>query len=230
MAIIYRGSGAESVGVNTTSLSPGLPFGTSPGDVLVLQAQNFGGTNARSPSIGGSWNSYLITNGTSYHLLAWKYASPNEDTPVVTWTGTGATDDTQVSRVHGFYATGKNRMLFAASGSASTNTSAHDIGPISELSVPIPGSLVVVSAGKSNDFSGSGSLANFTQAELTNSTAGNDAGMTLMYRTDAPSGLTGNLTVSDTGASSPGVGLGMMLCFVEIKKRKDFSLLFQLFR
>jgi hypothetical protein len=218
MAIVFRAAGTASNGNNATSLTPGLPSGTTSGDLLIVQAQSFGGTDSRVPSVGSDWTSYQWNNGTSRHLLAWKFARTGESAPTITWTGTGATNDTMVSRVHGFYtdSSGK-RLVLAVVGDNSTNASADNIGPISGITVPTGGGLVVISAGKSNDFNGQGALTNYTQAALTESTTGNDAGMTLMYRLAAPAGATGNLTVQDDGSTaSNGVGLGKMLCFQEV--------------
>lgn len=216
MAFVFRAAGTSAVGSNVTSLTPGLPAGTAAGDLLVIQFQNFGGTNSRVPSVDGTWDSYVWTNGTANHLVAWKIAGASESAPTVTLTGTGSASDTQLARVHGFNSDASLAITLAVAGTNSTNSSADNIGPITGVTVPTGGGLNLITAGKTNDFNGQGSLTNYTQAALTESTTGNDAGMTLMYRLDTPAGATGNLTVTDNGGTaSAGLGFGKMLTFVE---------------
>ena len=216
MAFVFRGSGTSAVGNNVTSLTPALPTGTVAGDLLVIQFQNFGGTGARVPSVPGTWTSYVWVNGTAQHLVGWKIAGAGETAPTVTLTGTGVANDTQLARVHGFYSGSSLLIALAVAGVNSTNASADNIGPITGVTVPAGGGINIITAGKTNDFNGNGSLTNYTQAALTESTTGNDAGMTLMYRLATPAGATGNLTVTDDGATaSAGLGFGKMLAFVE---------------
>jgi len=216
VAFVFRAAGTSAVGNNVTSLTPGLPAGTVAGDLLIVQFQSFGGTGSRTPSVPGTWTSYVWTNGTAQHLVGWKIAGAGETAPTVTLTGTGVANDTQLARVHGFYSDASLLIALAVAGTNSTNASADNIGPVTGVTIPAGGGLHVITAGKTNDFNGNGSLTNYTQAALTESTTGNDAGLTLMYRLATPAGATGNLTVTDDGATaSAGLGFGKMLAFVE---------------
>jgi hypothetical protein len=217
VAFLFRGAGTAGTANNAATLTPGLPTGWQPGDLHVLQVQTFGGTGARVPQVPDGWNGTVWANGTAQHLLAWRIAQSGDTAPTVTMSGTGVANDTQCARVHGFYSNlTAGVVVFDAAGSTSTNSSADNIGPITGVTVARANSLTVISAGKANDFNGSGSLTNYTQAALTESTDGNDAGLTLMYRLATPSGATGNLTVTDNGGTaSNGVGLGRMLAFYE---------------
>lgn len=216
MAFVFRASGTSAVGNNVTSLTPGLPTGTVEGDLLVIQFQNFGGTSSRVPSVPGTWDSYVWTSGTANHLVAWKIAGASESAPTVTLTGTGTTGDTQLARVHGFNSNASLLITLAVAGTDSTNATTDNIGPITGVTIPAGGGLNLITAGKRNDFNGQGTLTDYTQAAMTESTTGNDAGMTLMYRLATPAGATGNLTVTDDGATATnGIGFGKMLTFVE---------------
>jgi hypothetical protein len=131
-----------------------------------------------------------------------------------------------LARVFSFYSDDSTKRLhLAVAGTNSTNASADNIGPISGVTVPTGGGLTVISAGKTNDFNGQGSLANWTQAALTERTTGNDAGMSLLYRLATPAGATGDLTVSDNGGTnSLGLGFGKLLCFIEVDATGSGSL------
>ncbi len=217
MAFLLRGSGTAATANNAATLTPGLPSGWQPGDLHVLQVQTFGGTGARVPVVPDGWDGTVWANGTAQHLLAWRIARSGDTAPSVTLSGTGVANDTQCARIHGFYSglTG-GVIVFDVAGATSTNASADNIGPITGVTVARANSLTIISAGKANDFNGNGSLTDYTQAALTESTDGNDAGLTLMYRLATPSGATGNLTVTDNGGTaSNGVGLGRMLAFYE---------------
>lgn len=218
MAFLYRGAGTASNGNNSATLTPTLPTGWQVGDLLVVQVQTFGGTNSRVPSMGGTWSSTVWANGTAQHLLAWKIAESGETNPVVTFTGTGVAGDTQVTRCFAFNSdTAGLNIALDVHGATSTNASADNIGPISGITVGGSGSnLSLVSAGKTNDYNGVGTLTNYTQAALTESTTGNDAGMALLYRLATPSGATGSLTVTDNGGTaSNGLGFGKIISFTE---------------
>ncbi len=218
MAFVYRGAGTAGNGNNATSLTPTLPTGWQVGDLLVVQVQTFGGTNSRVPSMDGTWSSTVWANGTAEHLLAWKIAESGESNPTVTFTGTGATGDTQVTRCFAFYSDASGVVIaLDADGATSTNASADNIGPIDGITVGgSGGNLSLVSAGKTNDYNGVGTLTNYTQAALTESTTGNDAGMALLYRLATPSGATGSLTVTDNGGTaSNGLGFGKIISFTE---------------
>jgi hypothetical protein len=221
----YVASGAAGNGNNASSLAPGLPAGIQAGDLLVLQVQTFGGTSARTPSTPSGWTAFdgsngFTQNGTSAHGFWYRIATGSDSAPTITMSGTGAANDTQVSKIHAFRSSRGPANAPVTVGSWSTNASADDIGPITGITVPSAANggnvLTLISAGKANDFNGNGSLTNYTESSLTESTTGNDAGMTLMYRLSTPSGATGSLTVTDNGGTaSAGVGIGVIVAFDE---------------
>ena len=218
MAFLFRAAGAATTANNSAGpLAPALPAGVAVGDLLVVQFQNFGGTNARVPSIANDWTSYVWQNGTASHLVAWKIAGSGESAPSITLTGTGANNDTQLARVFAFYTNLSGYAIeLDVAGTNSTNASADNVGPITGVTVGATGNLTLVSSGKTNDWNGAATLANYTAAGLTESTTGNDAGMSLLYRLSTPSGGTGNLTVTDNGGTaSNGAGFGTILSFDE---------------
>lgn len=221
MAFLYRGVGTAANGSNSAGpLSPTLPSGVVAGDLLIVHFQSFGGTNSRVPSIDSPWTSYVWSNGTANHLLAWKIAGSSESNPSITLTGSGVASDTQVSRCFAFYtdlSLSNYEIQLDAEGTNSTNASADNIGPVTGITVGGTDYLTIISAGKTNDFNGQGALTDWTQAALTESTTGNDAGMSLLYRLATPSGATGDLTVNDSGATnSLGLGFGKILSFREV--------------
>lgn len=224
MAWSYVATGAAGNGNNATSLSPGLPAGIQAGDLLVLQVQTFGGTSARTPDTPSDWTPFdgstgFTQNGTSSHGW-WYQIYAAQSAPTITMSGTGVAGDTQLSRIHAFRSSRGSAYAPVTVGAFTPNASADNIGPITGITVPSPANggevLTLISAGKSNDFNGQGTLTDYTQAALSESTTGNDAGMTCMYRLNTPSGATGNLTVTDNGGTaSNGVGIGVIVAFDE---------------
>jgi hypothetical protein len=208
----YVAAGTAATGNNATSLAPGLPSGWVPGDLHILQFQNFGGSvNARVPSASGWTQLASFQNGTSRHALWYRVAQSGDTAPTVTLTGTGVSQDTQLARVHGFRPSGS--AVLRVTGATTTNASADNIGPIAAIS-PTVGDLVIVSGGKNNDFNGTGVASGYTQSAMTESTTGNDAGMSLLYDLSAAGGSTGTITITDNGGTaSTGVGLGVMVAF-----------------
>lgn len=216
MAWSNRTSGTESVGNNGTSLAPGLPASFAANDLHIVEVQTYGGTNGRVPSIASGWNVLgSWANGTSRHYFAWRKAVAGDTAPTITMTGTGATNDTQVSRVHGFRSS-LGDFALDQTGTTSTNASADDVGPITGIT-PTTGALAVLTAGKSNDWNGTATLASWLLAAQTESTTGTDASTALLYVLNWGGGATGNLTVTDNGGTaSAGVGQGQMASFVEV--------------
>jgi hypothetical protein len=211
----YIGAGTAATGNNTTSLVPALPTGWEPGDLLVLQFQNYGGTNARVPT--STWTSLAaFQNGTSRHRAWYTVAVDGQTAPTLTFTGTGANNDTQLARVFAFRPSGPagSSVTLRRTGVWTTNATADNIGPIGQVVANV-GDLLIVSAGKNNDFNGEASATGFTLAATTDSITGNDAGMALLYNLEATDGATGQVTVVDGGATnSTGVGLGFLAAFI----------------
>lgn len=225
MSWSYIATGAAGNGNNASSLAPGLPAGIQAGDLLVLQVQTFGGTSSRTPSTPAGWTPFdgsngFTQNGTSSHGFWYRVATGSDSAPTIAMSGTGVAADTQLSRIHAYRSSRGAAFAPVLVGSWTTNASADNIGPITGITVPSPVNggqlLTLISAGKANDFNGNGSLTNYTEAALSESTTGNDAGMTLMYRLNTPSGATGNLTVTDDGGTaSAAVGIGVIVAFDE---------------
>lgn len=212
MSWTFIASGTAATGNNATSLAPALPVGWAAGDLHVAEFQNFGGTNNRAPSMPAGWTvGPAWQNGTARHAVFWRQAQSGDTAPTVTLTGTGATGDTQLARIHGWRPSG-SVVALRITGATSTNSTADNIGPVTGIT-PTFGDLVVLSCGKTNDFNGTASATGFTLATMTESTTGNDAGMACLYRTSDGT-ATGSVTVTDTGGTaSNGLGFGVLLAF-----------------
>src|SRR5574343_216391 len=219
MAWTFRASGTAVTGNNASSLANiGLPSGWQAGDLHILHFQNYGGTNSRTPpaTLSGWSDPTQWQNGTTSHAVYWRVAQAGDAAPTLSLSGTGATNDTQLARIHGFYPRAGATITRNVLGSTSTNASADNIGPITGIT-PTAADLVVLSCGKSNDWNGTATLTDWTLATgVTESTTGSDAGMALLYQTSSSGSATGNLTVTDNGATaSAGVGLGILVSFKE---------------
>jgi hypothetical protein len=217
MAFTYpNAAGALASGNNATSLAPALPTHQA-GDLLIVQFQNFGGTDSRTPSVPADWTGYTWQNGTSSHGVWYKVAlSDAESAPTITLSGTGVANDTQLARCFMYRpAAGKVARLRVV-GANSTNASADNVGPITGIDDE-SGDLRLLSCGKSNDWNGTPTLSGWTLATaLSESTTGSDAGMALLHILSSDGAATGDLTVTDNGGTaSNGVGLGKMLAFYE---------------
>lgn len=210
------GAGVLTTGNNAASLTPVLP-GHLVGDLLIVQFQNFGGASARVPQVPAGWGGVRTSSGNVHHLLIWFVstdgATPN---PTIVLSGTGVANDTQLARAFRFSPTFGTVPTLRQAGTGTVNASADDIGPIGGVTITA-GDLLILSAGKANDFTGNGTLAGWTQAAVSSSTTGNDAGMALLYMLSGPGGATGTAIVADAGATaSLGVGIGQMLGFYEV--------------
>lgn len=217
---VFVASGTQASANNGTSLSPGLPSGWAEGDLLVLEFQNYGGTNARQPQKPSGWNSIGGDNGWnnagrsgSCHAVYWKLAGASESAPTLTLSGTGVTGDTQIARVHGYRRFGSGTIEIDQTGSTSTNASADNVGPITGIT-PTAGALTLISCGKTNDWNGTATLTNWLLSAQSESTTGNDAGEALLYQLASSGSATGDLTVTDNGATaSAGLGFGILFSF-----------------
>lgn len=218
MAWSFRAAGTAATGNNAASLAPALPTGWQAGDLLILQFQNFGGTNSRTPVLPSGWTAFtgdaVWVNGTADHMFAWRTATAGMTAPTITLTGTGANGDTQLARIFAFVSS-VGSFAVDQVGAESTNASADNIGPITGVT-PALGALELITCGKTNDFNGAAALTGWTTAATTSSTTGSDAGMALLYILSGDGNATGNLTVTDNGATaSAGLGFGQIVSFKE---------------
>ena len=181
MAWTRVAAGTAATGNNATSLSPGLPTSWATGDLHLCQFQSFGGgVNSRVPSLPAGWTLIAsFQNGTARHALWYRVAQVGDAAPTVTLTGVGVTGDTQLACIHGFRPSAGVALRVA--GVATTNATADNIGPIAGITATL-GDLLIVSAGKTNDFNGAASATGYTLSAMTESTGGNDAGMALFAK------------------------------------------------
>jgi hypothetical protein len=220
----FQFTGTTATGNDSASLTPGLPAGWQPGDLLVLSCQNHGGgANARTPSAPAGWIPFngttgLITDGNGAHHGVWyKVAEAGETDPTITYSGPGVANDSQVVKVSCYRpAAGAVPALYAV-GTPSINASADQIGPIAGIAGLPAGLLLVASAGKTNDFAGSAVPdGSWTHTTIFETTTGNDCTGTLERILSWAGGDLPDLTIDDNGGTaSNGVGFGVILAFSE---------------
>src|SRR5574343_22864 len=136
MAWTFRASGTAVTGNNASSLANiGLPSGWQAGDLHILHFQNYGGTSSRTPptTLSGWSDPTTWQNGTTSHAIYWRVAQSGDGAVALSLAGTGATNDTQLARIHGFYPRAGATITRNVLGSTSTNASADNIGPITGI-------------------------------------------------------------------------------------------------
>ncbi len=215
MAWSHVAAGAAASGVNATSLTPGLTAGWAENAAHVLQVQTWGGTSGREPQVPAGWTELATWGGpnNAWHMVCWRLAQSGDTDPTVTMDGTGAANDSQVARIHGFRTDVSGEVpALSVVATPQTNTGSDSV---SVLGLTIgTDELFVVSVGKSNDFNGDGAVAGMTQSAVTNETTGNDCGASLLYALAPSPGATGNFGVTDNGGTaSNGVGRGLAFTF-----------------
>lgn len=223
MTWTFGATGTTATGNNGTSLTPGLPASWAPGDLCVLSCQNFGGAGARTPSAPAGWTPFNGTtgyfdDGAGAHHGVWYRVMQDGDTdPTITYSGAGVAGDSQLAKVSRYIPDPGHVPMFRVAGSGSINASADNIGPIAGIAVE-DGDLVVCSAGKTNDISGTYTVsAPWTHSTGYETTTGNDASGTLERILSATAGTLSDLTITDNGGTaSNGVGFGVMLAFYEV--------------
>lgn len=218
MAWTFVAAGTASNGNNATSLSPGLPSGWQANDLHLLLFSNFGGTNSRTPSPPSGWSTLpsgtnYWQNGTASMCLYYRVAQAGDSAPTLSLSGTGASNDTQCSRIFGFRPTSGRTPTVDVVGSTSTNASADNVGPITGITAT-SGRLIIIVGGKTNDWNGTATLSGWSLAGQNESITGNDAGNALLYQLSWGGGATGNLTITDNGGTaSNGLGFGLLVTF-----------------
>jgi hypothetical protein len=225
MSWTFQFTGTTANGNDNASLTPGLPAGWQPGDLLVLTCQNFGGgVNARVPVAPVGWIPFDEATGVfddgagAHHAVWWKVAVLGETDPTVTYVGTGVAGDSQVAKVSAYRPSGGIPCLFAH-GTPSINASADNIGPIAGINNIPAGALLVASAGKTNDWNGAAVPdGSWTHTTIFENTTGNDCAGTLERNLSWAGGNIPDLNIVDNGGTvSAGVGFGVILAFTETK-------------
>lgn len=203
------GLNVEVFGTTIENMAPIVP-----NDLYVLDIQTFGGPDGRVPTLSEDWTVLgSWANGTSRHLVAFRKMQSGDVAPVVLFSGLGNANDTQVASIHAFRSSMGNFSLDVV-GAPSINPKDDSIGPIGGIA-PAPGALVVLCAGKTNDFKGAASLPGWSIGGTFSYTHGTDAGTALLFVPAWPGGSTGALIVTDTGSPSTGLGQGLAVSFVE---------------
>lgn len=191
--ILYVGSGAATSGDNT-SLTPAMPDGVIPGDMVLISAGIRSNTAKVRTPLG--WKTLGQHENLSLICKMWRRG---DVAPTVSFQG-GVAGDTTLAMAHVFRYTNPDVDLALHGISVRTNASAQDISTPALL-ISDPGCLVVNLALKQDDFT-STSLPGFTTGSQNSSVTGNDAGTVLWTKVqdvaaNEPAGL-----ISVTGGAA----------------------------
>jgi hypothetical protein len=209
-------AGYGTTGNNAASLAVEYPGVRPSGSYLGILAytRNLG---ARTPSTPTGFSiHHEADDGTQRLVLYYRLIDGTEGSgTTLSFTGAGAAGTDVMA--FAFCVADVTVSPLGQEGLASTWLSADNLGPVDGITPDEADSIVLLCAAKNNDFNGSATATGFSLANLTESTAGNDAGMVLMWQEQVggPTAIS-DTTITDTGAvASNGTGVGFM---VELKR------------
>lgn len=199
--ITYVAAGTSDTD-NNASVTPGVPAGTTTGDVLLMFAgiRNFG---VGSVNIPAGWTNVLSMGSGNVKLLA-KTAGASESTPTVTFTGGAAGADTAAQMIA---LRGVDLNSLVSNGDTLASSVTNITTPALVLDDTWYGGEVLYLGWKADDWSGA-ALASGTEIAEMVSTAGSDMGMVWNHREIAESVHFDNLgtqTFTITGSTTASV-------------------------
>jgi hypothetical protein len=216
MTITYRGAGAGE-DANNAAVSPNLVETATAGDLLLVYTMFR--SSAGTASVSGSMTeAYSGVGGSRHDYLWYKIAAGGETDFTVTPSG-GSANDTLVAQAATFRGTKLSGVLDNVAADSIWTTS-QNCGPITACVPTGADGLVVVVAGKQDDWTSVDTLTgdSLTWAEIgePDSTLGTDAGMVWNYAiwVGAAPSLT-NKTFTVTGGTAVNGGGCMVSFFAE---------------
>lgn len=161
---------------NNVNVTPGLPSGITPGDLLVMQV-SIRNSGTGTPTAPAGWRTFV---DASNMRVFGKVAAANETAPTVTFSG-GASGADTLAQVFAVRAHDPDISTVLTASAAQLNGSAQNINTIA-LVVPNAGSMVMRFAWKQDDWTTISTPGGYTLAGSVMSTAGSDAAQAAYYR------------------------------------------------
>lgn len=194
-AITYVGIGAKAE-ADAANLTPALPAGWVPGDLLVVFAVTR--DTADTVDVPAGWAT-LRAVGTNFKVLG-RIARTGDVAPTITFTGDAA-GDTNIAQCAAWRGTDQDVATVVAHAADQTNASAANVA-YPALTITTAGCAVVVAAEKQDDWTSVAALAGMTEIADSPSVLGNDAALAVDYviQTTATNISSGSFTV--TGGAS----------------------------
>ena len=214
MAISFVGAGTAvaSAGGSTGSLTPTLPSGWLPGDLALIFCT--GRATGYVFTATGYTQKFAVnhsSSGVNRIVLLYRFLQSGNGNPTVSWTG-GASNATVLMQIAVFRGVDQSNP-FDVTGSASSNASQANIGPISGIITGQNGKCTIVFGHRADDWTSVDTLTgdNLTWYEIgePKSTLGNDAGMVWDYALHNGNQTITNKTFTVSGGAA-NYGLGIM--------------------
>lgn len=180
--ILYRAIGALAQADNA-SLTPALPAGWQPGDLLVIPA--YIRTGAGTVNTPAGWTA-LLTSG-NLKVLG-RIARTGDVAPTISFAG-GVAGDTTLARCFALYGTEQNIASVVDTSTAQANVSAQNMAVPGIVATNDDVTQIIVGV-KDDDWTSVATLAGqvFTEIADSPSTLGNDAGLEIQVRTGSFAG------------------------------------------
>lgn len=218
MALSFVAAGAAST-TNGTAPAPGLPAGVAAGDLLVCVFHSRNVTTGTA-ALSAGWTQRVHDVSAGGLLAVWsRVYEAGDAAPTVTLTNhaTGNSGDSAIARIVAFRPAAGQNASVSVVGTVSTNTAAVNIGPITGLTSPAGGAVLVV-GGKLDDFTSvatlSGDSLTWAEDSDTPNTLGSDNGLVVDHALTASSTAVTAKTFTVTGGTSV-AGKGVMLALAE---------------
>ena len=216
MALTYVGVGTAAAG-NNASLTPALPSGWAVDDLLLVYVSSRGNGTWTAPT---GWTQIFqvahSSSGINKIACFYKFAVSDEVAPAMTYSG-GASGQTTLAQVCAFRGSIPNSPVDIL-GSASSNSSATNIGPISGITTTSGNGVIIVFGHRADDWTSVATLSgdSLTWVEIgePDTTSGNDAGQVWDYALFSSNVTVTSKTFTVSGGSAQ-TGLGIMLSIAE---------------
>lgn len=204
MTITFVSAGTASTG-NNASVTPGAPAGVAVGDLVLILAtiRNFA---VGAPATPTGWAIVKASTGVKVFGRFWQ---TGDAMPLVTFTGGVANADTLVQAC-AFRNVSPDAITNPTTASQS-NASAQNVA-YPALDVPGASQLVIIAAGKADDYSSVTVPATFTLIGNTSTTTGDDASQMWFYRIETTEADISAASITVTGGASA-ISASMTLAF-----------------
>lgn len=199
-SIAYGGHGPFVSRGGCGSISPGLPPGTTAGDLLIAVIASGASPTLSMPGWTPLFQHNPVNNLTS--AIYWRVATGGDPT-TLTQSGSCNVLAARISRFTGV----DTNQPFMTAPLAATNWSYQNANWVTTgtETTNYPGAMLVITAHTSDD-SNFGLLVGFTQAYSSATTTGNDAAIGLYYAAQAAPGTSGPYTMTKTRGVDPNHG------------------------